>query len=132
MSKRDASYFLFIMGFARNMYMVVSRKLFTACTDASFITLNREVNRPYYRASVARAIQSSALYSKYRFHIYDTPWWPFTYGMIGFLRRVYYSGFILQIDHFGRVICNLYRPHNSNIFGMWLYFKLQYVILDTK
>ena len=66
------------------MDLEISRKLFTVGIKASLITLNREANLPYYRASATRAIQLSAIYLKYRFRICDNPRWMFAYGMIGF------------------------------------------------
>ena len=77
-------YLLFITMSPYNRNVVISFKLFTVCSNELLSNLNSEENHPRYRASATRAIQSSALYLKYRFQIYDTPWWKFTFGMIGF------------------------------------------------
>ena len=79
-----------------NMHVVISRQLFTVGSNASFITLDRESKNPYYRAAATREIQSHALYWKYRFPIYDTPRWLFTYDMIGFSQSSLYWFYIIN------------------------------------
>ena len=70
--------------FCRNSNVAIKNKLFRPCIDAPIVTLSMDANRPHYRDSATRAIQSSALYLGHRFLIYDTPLWQLAYDMIGF------------------------------------------------